>query len=53
ESAMPEAGLALIGLAREQLEATFEPLRNIDSVTYAFECTVIEDPQLMILHHQV
>ncbi|KAL4065806.1 hypothetical protein V8B97DRAFT_1919555 [Scleroderma yunnanense] len=53
ESAMPEAGLALIGLAREQLEATFEPFRSIDSVMHAFECTVMEDPQLTTLCHQV
>ncbi|KAL4078487.1 hypothetical protein V8B97DRAFT_1853559, partial [Scleroderma yunnanense] len=53
ESAMPEASLALIGLVREQLKATFEPLRNINLVAHAFKCTVMEDPQSTTLHYHV
>ena len=52
ENTIPEMGVVFVGLAREHLEATYEPLWLLDSVTQVFECSLVDDPQVMVLHEQ-
>ena len=53
ENTIPEMGVVFIGLARECLEATYEPLRLLDSVVQAFECSLVDDPQAAVLREQI
>ena len=53
ENTIPETGIVFIGLARERLEATYEPLRLLDSVVQAFECSLVDDPQAAVLRKQI
>ena len=53
ENTIPETGVVFVGLARECLEATYEPLRLLDSVAQASECSLVDDPQVAVLRKQI
>ena len=53
ENTIPETGVVFVGLARERLEATYEPLRLLDSVVQAFKCSLVDDPQAAVLREQI
>jgi len=49
EHTIPETGVVFVGLAQEQLEATNEPLDQLESVARIFECSLLDDPQAVII----
>jgi len=49
EHTIPETGVVFVGLARERLEATNEPLNQLESVARIFECSLLGDPQAAII----
>ncbi|KIM67456.1 hypothetical protein SCLCIDRAFT_20992 [Scleroderma citrinum Foug A] len=53
ENTIPETGVVFVGLTRERLEATYEPLQLLDSVVQAFECSLVDDPQAAVLRKQI
>ena len=53
ENTIPEMGVVFIGLTRECLEATYEPLWLLDLVAQAFECSLVDDPQAVVLCKQI
>ena len=53
ENTISETGVVFIGLARECLEVTCEPLQLLDSVAQAFECSLVDDPQAAVLREQI
>ena len=53
ENTIPETGVVFIGLARECLEVTYEPLWLLDLVAQAFECSLVDDPQVAVLRKQI
>ena len=53
ENTIPEMGVVFVGLAQECLEATCEPLWLLNSVAQAFECSLVDDPQAVVLREQI
>ena len=49
EHTIPETGVVFVGLVREQLEATNEPLNQLKSVAWIFKCSLLGDPQAAII----
>ena len=45
-------GVVFIGLTREHLEVTYEPLQLLNLVAQAFECSLVDDPQATVLCEQ-
>ena len=52
ENTIPEMGVVFIGLTREHLEVTYEPLQLLNLVAQAFECSLVDDPQATVLCEQ-
>jgi len=49
EHTIPEMGVVFVGLVREQLEATNEPLNQLESIAQIFECSLLGDLQAAII----
>jgi len=49
EHTIPEMGVVFVGLAQEWLEATNEPLNQLETIAQIFECSLLGDPQAAII----
>ena len=48
-----EMGMVFVGLTWEHLEVTYKPLWLLDSVSQAFDCSLVDDPQAAVLREQM
>jgi len=49
EHTILEMGVVFVGLVQERLEATNEPLNQLESVARIFKCSLLGDPQAAII----